>query len=223
MQPTFLPWAGYFNLMAEAEVFVLLDDVQVEKQSWQTRNRLWLSGAVRWVSVPIRHARLDQTIAETEIRDETRWREKLGRGIRQSYGKHPFADDALELVAVIEDSPATRLAALNEAIIRHVAARLTLGAAIHRASDLGVAGRRSDRLIALCRHFSAREYLSPPGSAAYLEEDGFAARSPARLRFQSYTPAPYPQKGPAAFESHLSILDVVAHLGWMETRRYVTG
>lgn len=223
MQPTFLPWAGYFNLMAQADDFVFLDDVQLEKQSWQTRNRLLMNGQVQWVSVPVRHERLAQSIAETEVVDAARWREKLARGFAQSYGRHPHYGAAREALDLLAAHPATRLAALNEAVIRHVAERLGLTARLHRSGEMGVEGVRSQRLAALCRRFGAEEYLSPAGSADYLAEDGFAAQSPARLRFQAYLPQPYAQKGAAEFASHLSILDVLANLGWEATREYVEG
>jgi hypothetical protein len=221
MQPTFLPWAGFFNLMAQADDFVFLDDVQLEKQSWQTRNRWLIAGQVHWISVPARHTHLAQTLAETELLEATRWRDKLARGFAQHYGRHPHAADAGEIVAQLQALPAQRLGELNESLIRFIAERLGLRARLHRASALGAAGVRSQRLIALCRQLGAAEYLSPRGSADYLAEDGFAAASPAALRFQDFTPGRYAQKGVAGFEASLSMLDVVAHLGWAGARRYI--
>lgn len=221
MQPTFLPWAGYFNLMAQADDFVFLDDVQLEKQSWQTRNRLLMNGQVQWVGVPVRHEQLAQTIAETQVVDTARWREKLARGFAQNYGKHPHYAQAREVTDLLAGHPATGLAELNEAVIRLVAERLGLSPRVHRASELNVEGVRSGRLIALCERLGAAEYLSPAGSADYLAEDRFAEHAPARLRFQDYTPCPYAQKGAREFVSHLSILDVAACLGWKGARTYV--
>ncbi len=157
MQPTFLPWAGYFNLMAQAEDFVFLDDVQLEKQSWQTRNRLLMNGQPKWISVPVRHERLAQTIVEPEVVDSAHWRGKLGRGFAQAYSKHPYYPDASEVLDLLVSHPATKLATLNEAVIRYVAARLGLTTRIHLASELGIAGIRSERLAAFC------EYCFPLG------------------------------------------------------------
>lgn len=221
MQPTFLPWPGYFNLMSEADDFVFLDDVQLEKQSWQTRNRLLFSGAPCWVSVPVRHTNLAQTIQQTEILDSSHWRAKLARGFALNYSKHPYYDDAGEVIEELVAHPGKRLAELNEAVIRLIAKRLQLTPAMHRASDTHVAGERSDRLIDLCRTFSAGTYLSPLGSADYLSEDGFSARSSVQLRFQDYSPKPYPQRGVGEFHSHLSTLDVIANMGWNSARNYV--
>lgn len=221
MQPTFLPWAGYFNLMAQADDFVFLDDVQLEKQSWQTRNRLLLNNQVQWISVPVRHERLTQTIAETQVVDAAHWREKLSRSFAQNYGKHPHYADAREVLDLLLNHPATGLASLNEAVIRLVAERLGLSPHLHRASELGVEGVRSGRLVALCERLGATEYLSPVGSADYLTEDHFSEQTPVQLRFQDYAPQPYAQKGTKQFVSHLSLLDVAANIGWAVAREYV--
>jgi len=221
MQPTFLPWPGYFNLMSEADDFVFLDDVQLEKQSWQTRNRLLFSGAPRWLSAPVRHTKLAQTLRQTEVIDASHWRAKLARGFALNYSKHPYYDDALEVIDALVEHPTNYLAELNESVIRLIANRLELTPIMHRASDHAVVGARSDRLTEFCRMFAAETYLSPLGAAGYLEEDGFAARSSVHLRFQDYSPKPYPQRGVGEFHSHLSILDVIANLGWNSARKYV--
>lgn len=221
MQPTFLPWAGFFNLMSQVDDFVLLDDVQLEKQSWQTRNRLLIGGQVKWICVPVRHVSLSQTIAETQIADDARWRIKLARSVEQNYGKHAHYQDASEILELLVTNSSAGLSDLNEAVIRLVAKKLQIFPRLHRSSDLGVEGARSDRLANICRQLDAKEYLSPLGAALYLEEDGFAESGQVRLRFQDFPLSAYPQRTSPTFKSHLSIFDVVANLGWDESARYV--
>jgi len=88
---------------------------------------------------------------------------------------------------------------------------------------LVLGGKRSDHLLQLCRCLSCNEYLSPVGSADYLAEDGVFEQSEVHLTFQKFSPIPYPQKGVAEFYSHLSIVDVVANLGWTGAAEYVRG
>lgn len=221
MQPTVLPWAGYFNLIAQADDFIFLDDVQLERQSWQTRNRLAFNGCIHWVSVPVKHLQLGQRIRESLIDNGRPWARKLERSFEMSYGRHPHYRDAATIIDWLTKGDGDSLAMRNENLIRSVVARLGLNCRFHRSGDLKVNGERSERLIEFCKHFGAAEYLSPTGSAAYLAEDGFAERSPATLRFQHYDPQPYPQKGLTDFISHLSIVDVVANLGWDGARDYV--
>lgn len=221
MQPTFLPWAGYFNLIAQADDFVFLDDVQLEKQSWQTRNRLIMNGQVKWVIAPVLHTGLSQTIAETHLVDARHWREKLARGFTHNYGKHAHYGEAREMIDLLSDHPSTNLAELNEAVICYASIKLGLPARIHRACKLGTNGVRTEKLIELCEFFNAEEYLSPVGAKEYLAEDGFSYKSSARLRYQEYVPLAYPQRGNVVFQSHLSILDVVANIGWKNSKKYV--
>ena len=221
MQPTFLPWAGYFNLMAQADDFVFLDDVQLEKQSWQTRNRLLMNGCAQWISLPLRHSKLSKSIQETEVCDMGRWSKKLAKGFKLNYGKHPHYDAACDIINLLIFESEVKLATLNEKVIRFVAEKLEITTRLHRAGELGVKGARSTRLISLCEHFKAKEYLSPVGAADYLSEDGFTLKTSTTLRFQEYHPQAYPQKGSQDFFSHLSIVDVIANLGWDRTREYI--
>ncbi|MBN9410999.1 MAG: WbqC family protein [Burkholderiales bacterium] len=221
MQPTYMPWAGYFNLIAEVDHFVFLDDVQFEKQSWQSRNRVLLGGRVQWLIVPVRHGSLADPIHSISVDDTQPWRRKQLTLLENAYARHPFRDDILRLARDILQTPWARLADLNMSLIRRVASQLGLSAQFHRASELPVAGPRSQRLVGLCRHLDCDRYLSPVGSAEYLAEDGAFESADVALSFQDYPVRAYPQKGVAEFISHLSVLDVVANLGWSGTADYI--
>ena len=98
MQPTFIPWAGYFNLMSQVDNFILLDDVQLEKQSWQTRNLLLINGKAKWISLPVKRFSLSQTINRTVFFDTDRWRGKVMRSFEQNYAKHIYYDAARDIM-----------------------------------------------------------------------------------------------------------------------------
>lgn len=220
MQPTFLPWAGYFQLVGAVDVFVFLDDVQFEKQSWQSRNRILVGGQPHWVSVPV-HAHLGQTVRDIQT-DETRhWRKKLLRTLEQSYRRTPFYREMLDLVGQALGVSGTSLADLNIELIQRVADKMGFGPLFVRSSELGVTGERTVRLIRICEHFGCGDYLSPIGAADYLASDGCFEQSSVRLAFQNFTPEPYSQRGASEFVSHLSWIDVVANLGWEHAACYV--
>lgn len=222
MQPTYLPWAGYFNLVARADCFVFLNDAQYEKGSWHNRNRVLVAGKPHWLTVPIKHGELHKTIAQTYIDDSRSWRSKQLRLIEHNYGRHPHAVDLAALFAIIDDTSFDRLADLNIALIECTLAALGIGTEIVRSSELGIPGNRTDRLIAILSRLGAKRYLSPRGAAGYLADDRFTERTPVALEFQRYEPQRYTQWRQARYESHLSILDVVANLGWREAAAYIT-
>jgi hypothetical protein len=222
MQPTYLPWSGYFNLIAQAKDFVFLDDVQFSHQSWQQRNRIVVNGQPYVLSVPVLTSdRGPQPICAVRVDESKHWRKKHLRTLQQAYAKHPFGRQAAALVEDAVGDGSDLLMEINIAVIRAFCRAMGLAPAFHRSSELAVTGARSQRLLAICRLLAAQSYLSPRGSQDYLEEDGVFAGSEIALVYQEFNPAPYPQRGVSQFISHMSIVDLVANVGFEAGRKYV--
>jgi len=217
MQPTYLPYLGYFHLIAAADVFVFLDDVQFARRSWQQRNRILGAGGEVMLSVPVQKTDRGAAISEIQLSDAEPWRDKHLASIRHSYAKRPhFAEG----VAFLEEQfarPLTGLADLNCGLIEAAAARLDLGAEFVRASTLATPGHRSDHLLAICRAVGATDYLSPMGSHDYMEDDGVFAAAGFPARFQGFVEIAYPQ-GHEPFVPYMAFIDAVMNLGWAGTR-----
>ena len=99
-QPTYLPWIGYLDLIDQVETFVLLDNVQFERQSWQHRNRIKTPSGLHWLTVPVLfRGRFGQLINEVEIRDIEFWRNHL-RAIELNYRRAPFFADYFDELSV---------------------------------------------------------------------------------------------------------------------------
>ena len=89
MQPTYLPWSGYFNLIAQADVFVFLDDVPFSKGSknaWQNKNRILLQGKEHVLTLPTIRSHLGQSLNEVLVDERSKWRKKHLLTLRQAYG-----------------------------------------------------------------------------------------------------------------------------------------
>ena len=222
MQPTYFPWAGYFNLIKAADIFVFLDDAQFERGSWQNRNRVLLKGEPHWLTVPVIREHLGDAINQVRTDDKLSWRRKHLTLLRQVYGGHPFGADIMSLSErLVADETITHLAALNMRIVSDICKGFGLNTRLLRSSELGIQGSRSERLVRMCEHLNCDEYLSPPGALQYLTEDRFCDTTTVRLLINEYLPEAYVQRGSAQFVSHLSIIDVVANLGWNEAAEYV--
>jgi hypothetical protein len=172
-QPTFLPWAGWFDLADQVDLLLVLDDVAFSKQSWQQRNRIRTRDGLTYLTVPVRTAgRLGQRIIDTEIAD-TAFVEKMLRTIAQSYAKAPYLNRYFpELSAVLKHSASSgKLAELNSRIIDWLAKQLGITTPRLRSSELGVEGKRGELVAKLCEKVGASRYLSPAGAEAYLHED----------------------------------------------------
>lgn len=225
MQPTYLPWSGYFNLMAQVDVFVLLDDVQFQRRSWHTRNRILLQGREHLLTVPVAAAHQRDRLDQVQTVDEP-WRARHWATLVSAYGKAPHGRELLDLLQPLYQpaQPGSRaLADWNAALIGVLAQALGIATPRVRASELGCGGQRSDHLLAICLALGCDHYLSPRGSREYLEEDAFEANERVALAFQQFEPRPYAQQRAEAFVSHLSVVDVIAQQGLSFAARYVRG
>ncbi|MBK8870717.1 MAG: WbqC family protein [Elusimicrobia bacterium] len=221
MQPTYFPWPGYFNLIASADVFVFLDDVAYEKTSWQNRNRVLVSGRPHWITVPARRMFLGQQLRNVEVSENNRWRDKHFRLLKESYARHPHYTDMMDIVSILRDESLKSLVDLNTKIIRTVCDRLGLLASFRSSGQMGILGDRSERLSKICVALGCDTYLSPIGAKEYLENDHFSSTGSVRLLFQDYSPQSYPQMGSKNFFDHLSILDLIANVGFSHAAAYV--
>lgn len=220
MQPTYLPYLGYFHLIAEADVFIFLDDVQFARRSWQSRNRILGAGGEVMLTVPTKKADRDAAIADIEISDAEPWAAKHLASIRHAYGKRPFFAEGMAFLEAQLGSPPARLADLNARLIQAAAAKLELTTEFARASALPVTGQRSDHLLSICRAVGAAEYLSPMGSADYMTEDGVFADAGFPVRFQGFVEIAYPQDQ-LTFTPYMAFIDAVMNLGWAGTRELI--
>ena len=216
MQPTYLPYLGYFQLIAASDVFVFLDDVQFARRSWQSRNRIQGAGGEVMLTVPVQKHDRDSLLGEIQIAETEPWRDKHMASIRHAYAKRPFLAETLTF---LEEVLATRggLAELNRSVIQTAAQRLDLTTEFVSASDLGQPGQRSDHLLAICRAVGATDYLSPLGSRDYMAEDGVFAAAGFPVAFQGFVEIPYPQ-GREPFVPYMAFIDAVANLGWEGVR-----
>lgn len=222
MQPCYLPWSGYFNLISRANKFVFLDDVQFERQSWQSRNRILLQGKEHLLTVPVAQSKLDTPIYRIVISQRGHWQKKHWRTLQGAYQKAPHGASILDILEpyYTKETPDT-LSEFNQGIIRCLALAMKLSNDFFRSSELGCEGGRTERLINICKHLGCDEYLSPEGAREYLSQDGFTERSGIKLSFQGFNPTPYAQYGSSDFISHLSIVDVMANQGIDRALEYI--
>lgn len=213
MQPTYLPWLGYFSLIASADMFVFLDTVQFEKRSWQQRNRIKGPNGPLWLTVPVlSKGRYEQRIDEVEIDPDARFAEKHAASLTNAYGKAPqFQVWASRLFPVLRAGH-RRLADLDVALVEAVCAGLDISTPVLRSSALAATGRRDELLAAICVELGATRYLSAAGSAGYLMPGNALERAGIDVAFSDFRHPVYPQRH-GDFLSHLSVVDALFMAG----------
>ena len=212
LQPGYLPWLGYFDLLHRADVFVHYDDVQFDKHGWRNRNRVKGQKGAVWLTVPVLHSgRFGQSILDVEIDDRQHWRRRHLSTIAQFYARAPLVDTVLPRLRDILDRPWPRLLELDLAIIDWLATELGIATPRYRASQLDIGGDRNARLLNLCRHFDATRYLSGNAARAYLDVTQFAAAG-VEVVWHDYVHPIYPQLH-GEFVPYLSALDLLLNAG----------
>jgi hypothetical protein len=223
-QPNFFPWLGYFEKLARADVFVLLDHVQFQKKGGNWANRVQLlTGGDRagWVTAPVdRSYHGTRPISEVAIDDTRPWRQKMLKTIVANYARAAHFEEAFPVVEELIGHPSHRLAELNENAIRRLAGEIALPARpIVLSSSLEPAGSGTDLLIELVRAVDGDAYISGRGAEGYLEPGKFEAAG-VELRMQDFDHPAYPQ-GRGEFVAGLSVIDSLLHLGPEGTRQLV--
>jgi WbqC-like protein family len=213
-QPTYLPWMGYFDLIDQVDLFVILDNVQFVKQSWQQRNRIRTDQGLQWLTVPVVfRGRLGQLIKDVEIRDPEFASDHI-RAIELAYRRAPFFSQYFPaLKQRLEPLRGGLLLNLNLGLIGWALEILRIKTPLVPASTLGVDGKRTELLANICEAVAATEYFSPMGSAEYLlAEQNVLRERGVDIWFQNYEHPQYRQIF-APFEPFASVIDLIFNHG----------
>lgn len=220
MQPTYLPWMGYFGMIDLADLFICYDDVQFVRRSWQQRNRIKIAeGKWIWLSVPVIHES-GQKINQVRVDKTRNWRKKHWQSIFHAYSKAPFFRHVGDEVEPLYQREWELISDLNLSAILKLCELLNIKIPrILRSSNIeGLRGQRTERLLNLLEIVGANEYIANPGSSTYLEVDKFRERG-IRVLWYEYQHPVYPQiRG--SFMPYMSAIDVLFNTG-MQAIRFV--
>jgi hypothetical protein len=211
LQPSYIPWLGYFDLMARADTWVWYDDVDYTRADWRNRNRLATTEPACWVTVPVL-ARRGKSIADVEIDYSRPWQRKHLETLRHCCHTAPHFATTASLFRSCLEHRHERLADLAIELGEAIAAVLGTRARFLRSSQLDSgAGRKQERLLEICGALGATTYLSGPSARAYIDPRAFSDQG-IELRYLDYRPLTY-WRGSFPFVDRLSILDPLCWLG----------
>lgn len=220
LQSSYIPWKGYFDIIAAVDLFILFDDVQFTRRDWRTRNRIKTAQGVQWLTVPVQ-ARGRYADPIDAIETVPGWAEAHWTRIRHAYARAShFAAFAPGIeAAYAEVARLRRLSAVNRTLLERLCGVLGITTPIVWSRDLGGHGRRTERLVSLCQAVGATTYLSGPSAASYIEPALFADAG-ISLEWMDYRGyAAYPQLH-GEFVHEVSMLDLLFNAG-PEAPRYM--
>ena len=221
-QPNFFPWLGYFNKIARADVFIILDNVQFPKTggTWINRVQISVNGAPAWVTVPINRAyHGTRLICDMKINNSIPWRMKFLKTIQSTYGRAPYFSALYPLIANLVDQQTDSIAEFNIAVIKKLLDKLGLETAkLLLGSKMTVEGSATQLLINMTRMAGGTTYLAGGGAGGY-QDDAMFSHEGIQLVYQNYQHPRYPQFNVQDFSPGLSIIDALMNCGISGTSR----
>ncbi len=222
MQPTYLPWMGFFDLIDQVDRFVFLDNVKLEKSSWHVRNRIKSANGPIFLTVTVTapNGRLNTNINDAELDYRKPWPAKHMKSLQMCYQKAKHYDEMSCFIKELLSHDYLQLSELNIHIIKAISDRLGIKTDYFVSSKMQpIAGVNDARLVGICQKLESKQYLSPQGSAAYLEKKtpgGKLVEAGIELFYQNFEHLSYRQRF-GEFTSHLSIVDCLMNLGFQDT------
>lgn len=211
-QPAYLPWLGYFHKIAVSDAFVVLDDVQFEKNSFINRNRIKTANGPIWLTVPVLlKGHLSKTLKEMKINNTVNWRKKHLKSIELNYKSAPYFNRYIDLFRDCYSREWNSLSDLNEYMLKWFLEILNIKVEYYKMSEIELEGKKSDLVLDMCRKLSADLYIFGKLGKDYVKEEDFSAEG-IKIYFQNYNHHVYPQLY-GNFVSHLSIVDLLFNVG----------
>lgn len=211
LQSNYIPWKGYFDMIAAVDEFILYDDVQFTKNDWRNRNKIKTPNGVEWITIPVGQ-NIDRSIRNVTL-PNSNWRARHWKTLEANYRRAPFFSEVAELIEPLYRSHSfAGLSELNRVFIETICGYLNIRTKISNSWDYNLIEGRVERLVDVCLQAGATQYISGPAGRDYIDESTFSSRG-INISWFDYSGYPeYPQLW-GTFEHSVSILDLLFNCG----------
>ena len=211
LQSNYIPWKGYFDMIAAVDEFILYDDVQFTKNDWRNRNRIKSQSGLQWLSVPVGQD-INRLICDVKLPD-SRWQSKHWSTICHAYGRAKYFKSLAEkLEPLYLERKYDSLTELNRSLIEFVCDQLGITTKISCSWDYQFHTGQTERLVDLCIQAGGAEYISGPSAKSYLDTSLFLKKGLRLTWFEYSGYSEYPQLW-GQFEHSVSVLDLLFNAG----------
>ena len=221
LQPSYIPWRGYFDQIRRADLFIFYDDVQYDKHGWRNRNQIKTAQGKQWLTIPVHSAGATQGVSINEVKIDWSkpWAKNHLKALTISYSKAPCFKNYLPMLESFYDRHDEFVADFT--IETTITLTRELGnnhTRFMRSSELsGIDGQKTDRLIQILTRVGTTNYISGPSAQDYIEAEKFAAAN-ITLEYMRYNYPEYPQLYPP-YDPQVSGLDLLFMVG-SDARKY---
>jgi len=208
MQPYFLPYIGYFQLIGAVDAFVVYDNIKYTKKGWINRNRFLQNGSDARFTLPLKADADHLDVVQRWIADDFEPRKLLAQWAG-AYSKAPCFRPARDLLAGLLACPERNLFGFIEHSLAETCRYLGITTPMIRSSSIPIDHelKGQDKVLAICGALGCRTYVNAIGGAVLYEDEAFQSRG-IDLRFLRTHRIEYPQFG-GSFVPNLSITDVM--------------
>lgn len=212
-QPTYLPWLGLFHKIALSDIFIYLDNVQFEKNSFTNRNKIKTANGPLWLTVPVlAKGHFNKTIKDLEIDNSKDWRVSHWKSIYLNYKKAPYFNKYAAFFEDVYKKEWRRLTDLNEYMLKWFLKELRIKTEYCKASESNFQGHKSDLVLNMCEKLGANLYIFGALGKDYAREEDFVKEG-VKIYFQDYNHPRYPQLWGNDFSPFMSIIDLFFNCG----------
>lgn len=212
-QSNYIPWKGYFDLIASVDEFILYDDVQYTKRDWRNRNLIKTPKGLTWLTIPVMvRGKFSQKINETVVSD-CAWTKSHWNMILQHYKKAAYFDEtSTNLGDLYNSTLPSNLSEINMIFIERICNLLGIDTVLKRSSDFELFGDKSERLANICEQTRATTYVSGPAAKSYLDFEPFNSQS-IEVEWFSYKGYPEYNQLWGEFNHGVSVIDLLFNCG----------
>jgi hypothetical protein len=213
LQSNYIPWKGYFDLIAAVDEFIIYDEMQYTKNDWRNRNKLKTKNGIEWLTIPVKVDSISQKIDETKVFDK-KWFKKHKSTLQTNYGKASCFNETKDFVFGLYEKAESKdkLSEINQIFIKGICDYLGINTKISLSTDYNLIDGKTERLVDLCIQTNATNYLSGPSARDYIDESFFKEKN-IILEWMNYSNyKEYNQLNPP-FEHGVSILDLIFNKG----------
>lgn len=212
-QPQYLPWLPYFIKIAKCDIFIILDNVNFQKNGLQNRNQIKTDKGYQWLTVPVEH-KLGQKINEIKINNRLNWSKKHIKSITHHYSRSKYYEMYINDFKRIYKMNWDNLVDVNMEFINLILKILKIKTKIIKSSTINAEGSSSQLILNICKRVDATTYIAGMGAKNYLNQDDFNKYGINLILEPPIFPKKYNQLYENAdFLNDLSVVDIIMNCG----------
>jgi hypothetical protein len=216
-QPSYWPWLGLLDKIAKTDTFILLDDAQVSKGTFQYRNIFYCNGKATFITLPV-NLRLGTRFNELEFKND-KWKVVHLNKLHSYYLKAPYFIEVYSWLEKFYSNTHNEPIELLKETMLFTLEKLDIKIDFFLSSKLKVSGQKGEMVLNLCKAIGATHYLAGRGSFKYMQDylPGFK-EAKIKVIWHEFNHPVYMQDPRFPFVDGLSCLDFFFFLGFKKAK-----